>query len=106
MRVFELYFGRAIDGRGEVSDAEWDTFRNQVLIPNLPRGFTVLDGNGAWRNPRQQATTSEPTKILTVALPDTADSAAAIRRVRDAYDAAFHQITVGMTSHPACGAFD
>jgi hypothetical protein len=105
MRVYELYFGRAIDGRGDLTDAEWDEFRNSVIVPNLPEGFTVLDGAGAWLNPHTHTTITEATKIVVAAMPETAGSVSAIARVRNAYDTAFHQISVGMTSHLACGAF-
>ena len=106
MRVYELYFGRAIDGRADLTDAEWDTFRNAVIIPNLPAGSTVLDGEGAWLNPQTHATIGESTKVLVVAVPDTARSAMAIQRVRTAYVTTYHQISVGMTSQNSCGSFD
>ena len=106
MRVFELYFGRAIDGRGDLTEAEWDKFRNEVIISNLPSGFTVLDGGGSWLNPQTRTTISETTKIVLAAVPDTAASAAAIGRVRAAYVSAFAQLSVGMTSQISCGSFD
>jgi hypothetical protein len=106
MRMFELYFGRAVNGRGDVTDAEWNTFRDEFISPNLPRGYTVLDGTGAWMNPQTHTTVTETTKILIVATPDTAASLAAVQRVRSAYETAFKQISVGMTTHLACGSFD
>jgi len=106
MRVFELYFGRSIEGRGDVTDAEWERFRTEVITPNLPDGYTVLDGTGAWQDPKTHTTISEPTKVMVAALPDTAATAAAIERVRSAYEKAFKQISVGMTTHVACGSFD
>jgi hypothetical protein len=106
MRVYELYFGRAIDGRADLTDAEWDAFRNTVIIPNLPAGSTVLDGVGAWLNPQTHTTISESTKVLVVAVPDTALSAQAIQRVRTTYVTTYHQISVGMTSQSSCGSFD
>jgi hypothetical protein len=106
MRVFELWFGRAVRGRGDVTETEWTNFRDQVVTPNLPDGYTVLDGSGAWLNPDTHATIAETTKVLIAATPDTPASLAAIQRVRAAYKTAFHQISVGMTSHLACGSFD
>ncbi len=105
MRVFELYFGRAINGRGDLTEAEWDKFRNDVIIPNLPNGFTVLDGRGAWLNPQTRTTISETTKIVVAAVPDTAANADAIGRVRAAYVHAFAQLSVGMTSQISCASF-
>ena len=105
MRVFELYFGRAIAGRGDLTDAEWKEFGDEVIAPNLRDGFTVLDGEGAWRSPRTQTTIRESTKILITSMPDTAASEIAVGHVRDAYKTEFRQIAVGMTSYVACGSF-
>jgi hypothetical protein len=66
----------------------------------------VLNGEGAWLNPHTHTTISEASKIVVTAMPDTAGSMSAIARVREAYDTKFHQISVGMTSHVACGAFN
>ncbi len=105
MRVFELYFGRSIEGRADVTDGEWERFRNEVITLNLPNGYTVLDGTGAWLDPKTHRTISEATKILVVAVPDTGAAAQAVERVRSAYEKKFNQITVGMTTHLACGSF-
>jgi hypothetical protein len=103
--VYELFFGRSIHGRAEVSDRAWDDFLGQVVTPTLPNGYTVLDGAGAWLNPATGQTVHERTKVLLVALPDAAASAAAVAQVRQAYARQFHQTLVGMTVAPACGAF-
>jgi hypothetical protein len=105
-RVFELYFGRSVVGRGDVTDTEWEKFRTEVITPNLPDGYTVLDGTGAWRDPKTHTTISEPTKIMVAAMPDTAATAAAIERVRSAYERTFKQTSVGVTTHLACSSFD
>ncbi len=105
MRVFELYFGLAVRGRPDVTEAEWQAFRDRVITANLADGYTVLDWTGAWLNPKTHTTVTDPTKILIAATPDTQASLAAIQRVRAAYEAAFDQLSVGMTSHAACGSF-
>jgi Protein of unknown function (DUF3574) len=106
IRVFELYFGRSMEGGGEVTDAEWENFRDQVISPNLPGGYTLLDGNGTWSDPKTQSTVTEKTKIMIAATSDTAASTAAIRRVRSAYEQEFKQQSVVITSYLACGSFD
>ena len=106
MRVFELYFGRSKADHAYVTDAEWDKFRSEVITLNLPDGYTVLDGTGAWLDPKTHTTIGEPTKILLVAVPDTVAAAAAIERVRSAYEKRFNQTAVGMTTHAVCGSFD
>jgi hypothetical protein len=105
VQVVELFFGRSIRGQGEVTDSAWDDFLAQVVTPNLPNGYTVFDGTGAWLNPATERTVQERTKILLVALPDTASQTAAIARIRQAYAAQFHQTLVGMTVAPACADF-
>jgi hypothetical protein len=105
MTVFELFFGRSVRGDGEVSDQAWNDFLEQVVTPNLPNGYTVFDAVGAWRNPATGHTVHERTKVLLVALPVDAASAAAVARIRSAYQVQFHQMLVGMTVAPACGSF-
>jgi hypothetical protein len=94
-----------VPSQREVSDGAWDDFLQQVVTPNLPNGYTVFDGTGAWLNPATGRTIHERTKILLAALPDVPASAAAISSVRTAYAAQFHQALVGMTVAAACGSF-
>jgi hypothetical protein len=103
--VYDLFFGRSIQGQHEVSDRAWDDFVDQVVTPNLPSGYTVFDAAGAWLNPATGHTGHERTKLLLVALPDDAAGAAAIARIRQAYQVQFHQTLVGMTVAPACASF-
>jgi hypothetical protein len=105
MLVYDLFFGRAIPGRPDLTEAEWQTFQNQVITPNLPNGYTLFDANGAWMNPVTRKTIQETTKVLIAALPDDPGSLVAINRIRSAYQAQFHQQLVGMTVQPGCGAF-
>jgi hypothetical protein len=105
MTVFTLYLGKAASGRGDVTDQEWQSFQDEVVAVALPQGFTIVDANGSWMNPTTRKTTSEATKILIAALPDTQDSLAAINQIRSAYQAKFHQQLVGMTTERACAVF-
>ena len=105
MLQFQLFFGRSIRGQGEVTDAAWDGFLQGVVTPDLPNGYTVFDGTGAWLNPGTGRTIHERTKILLVALPDAAASTESVGHIRSAYAAQFHQAAVGMTVGPVCGSF-
>lgn len=105
LRVFTLYFGFAVDGRDDVSAGEWRLFQDGTITTNLPGGYTVLDASGAWMNPRTRQATREASKVLIAALPDDAASLAAVNRIRAAYQTAFNQQLVGMTSQSACGVF-
>ena len=105
MLEYELFFGRGIAGRAPLTDQEWSTFAADVVTPHLPDGFTAFDADGQWMNPATHRIVAERSKILVVAVPDTEAARASIAAIRDAYRAQFHQQSVGMTVHPACGAF-
>lgn len=105
MLVFDLFFGEAIQGRADVTGAEWMEFVNATVAANLPEGYTVFDAAGEWTNPRTHRTVKEATKVLLVALPDSPASLAAVNSIRTAYQARFHQQLVGMTVEHACGTF-
>jgi hypothetical protein len=103
--VFTLFLGKAISGRGDLTDQEWRAFLATIVTANLPDGYTVFDANGGWRDPATGETIKEGTKVLLVALPEAADSLAAINRIRTAYQIQFRQQLVGMTVERACGSF-
>jgi hypothetical protein len=105
MQIYTLYFGRSVTNRAEVSDKEWRDFRDQVLSPALPNGYTVLDGHGAWMNPSTRVTISETTKIVVVALPDVPGGLSVISYIRSNWQHRFHQYVVGMTVQTGCGSF-
>jgi hypothetical protein len=105
MAMFTLYLGKAIPGRGDLTDKEWQSFLDDTVTPDLPNGYTILDASGAWMNPANRKTIKEATKVLVAALPNTPDSLVAINRIRTEYQIKFHQQLVGMTVAPTCGAF-
>jgi hypothetical protein len=105
VQIYDLYFGRSVANRAAVSDQEWREFRDHVITQALPNGYTVLDGQGAWMNPRTRVTISESTKILEVALPDVPESLGVINHIRSAWQRRFHQYVVGMTVQSGCGSF-
>jgi hypothetical protein len=105
MLVVELFFGRAIPGRNDLTEQEWQIFLADTVTVNLPDGFTVMDAAGAWMNPKTHTTVSEATKLILVALPDAPSSLDATNRIRTAYETRFHQQLVGMTVTPTCGSF-
>lgn len=101
----QLFFGRDIEGRGPVSDAEWSAFAADVLTANFPDGFTVYDGQGQWRDPASRKPVLEATKIVIVAAAPGRGFEQHIVAVTDAYERMFHQQSVGLTTHPVCGRF-
>ena len=106
MLVAELFFGRNIEGRAPLTDAEWDTFAADIVTPNFPSGFTVFDGDGQWQNPATGRIGHERSKILLVAARRTPDLAARLAAVIAAYKARFHQQSVGIITRDACASFN
>jgi Protein of unknown function (DUF3574) len=105
MLEYQLFFGRGIMARPELTKQEWSEFTADVITPNLPDGFTAFDADGQWMNPTTRRIAKEKTKVLLVVLPGTEAAATAVGAIRDAYRTQFHQQSVGMTVHPVCGAF-
>jgi hypothetical protein len=92
----------AANGR-ELSEAEWDAFRDSVLVPAFPSGSTVTAARGAWRH-ADGAIRHEASRVLTVLVPP-AGEAAALARLRGAiaaYGALHPQEAVGFATRPAC----
>jgi Protein of unknown function (DUF3574) len=105
MLVAELLFGRAIKGRAPLTDGEWAQFAAQTITPNFPDGFTVFDGAGQWRNPRNEQIGHEATKILLIAAKTAPDLARRLSVVVEAYELRFRQQSVGIITEEACAAF-
>src|ERR1700712_1509941 len=94
LAVFTLYFGKAIAGRDELTEPEWQSFLEDTVGINLPNGYTVFDANGAWMNRVTRKTVKEATKVVVAALPVSDDSDIAVARIRHAYQTQFHQQVV------------
>ena len=105
MLVAELFFGHNIKGRQPLSDAEWAEFAAQTIAPNFPDGFTLFDGEGQWRNPRNGQIAGGRTKILLVAAKPEPDLSRRLSAVIDAYKTQFHQYSVGVITRYSCAAF-
>jgi hypothetical protein len=105
MAIAQLFFGRAIEGRAPLTDAEWSSFAAGVLSRDFPDGFTAFDGEGQWLDPSTRTTVREPSKIVVVAAKDDENFVRNVRQAVDAYKKAFRQRSVGVITEPACAAF-
>lgn len=83
--VAEAYFGRNLDGRAPVGEAEWRAFLADTVTPAFPDGLTVLDGLGQWRDGAGRIL-QEGSKLLIGVLP-AQDAAAARARMRPVAEA-------------------
>ncbi len=100
----QLYFGRDKPG-GEVSEAEWLEFLEQVVTPAFPDGLTALDAEGRWLDPAAGHSISERSKIVVLYLFDRADVEQRVSAIAESYKARFQQQSVLSIERPACVAF-
>lgn len=105
MAQVDLYFGRGIPGGGEVSDAQWRQFLDEVVTPRFPDGLSVLDIAGQWKSTRTGTIARERAKRLTIIVPDAATAATNVEAVKAAYKQRFRQESVLQAEQPVCAAF-
>ncbi len=105
MNVTQMFFGRDIYGKGEVSEAQWAAFVRDTIIPRFPDGFTVLDATGQYLDTARNAAISEKSKVVIIAAGDDAESRAKLGAIADTYKTRFEQQAVGMITRPACASF-
>jgi hypothetical protein len=105
MSVTQMFFGRDIYGKGEVSETQWAGFVRDTIIPRFPDGFTVLDATGQYLDTARNAAISEKSKVVIIAAGDDADSRAKLGAIAETYKARFEQQAVGMITRPACASF-
>lgn len=100
----ELYFGLSQPDGSLVSEAEWEAFHRETILPAFPDGMTLLAGSGHWRD-EAGSLASEPSRLLVVLLFDRAGLEERVVRVSDAYKARFRQQSVLSVESEACAAF-
>jgi hypothetical protein len=110
MLVAELFFGRNIPGRPPVSEAEWSDFVAQVIRPNLPDGYTVLNSAGGAGKllpsaPPLGRVAREPAKIVIAAAERSPELKERLTAIIDAYRSRFRQQSVGVITRTACANF-
>lgn len=91
----QLVFGMAIgDGGARVDASAWRDFVETEILPRFPDGFTIMDAEGSWRSAATGRAVSEPSRVLLVLHPDTADSHGRLDAIAAAYRARFRQESV------------
>ncbi len=107
--VVQLFFGQSFNrtsgSTGLVSRRAWERFVADTITPALPRGFTLTTGSGQWQDPVTHVIGREPTDVLVVAAPDSAEFRTAVAGIAEAYRRRFDQHVVGIVSTPGCAAF-
>jgi hypothetical protein len=100
----ELFFGLRKPNGTEVNNAEFQRFLDREVTPRFPDGFTLLTGNGQFKNARG-AVIKERSNLLILLYPIAASSNQKIEQIRKAYLAAFQQQSVLRTDNLSCAAF-
>jgi hypothetical protein len=101
----ELLFGRNIEGRANVSDAQWSDFLGQEVTPRFPDGLTVFEAAGQWRDSETGQVVREPSWIVMILAPGTPDTLTRLSEIRAAYIDRFRQQSVGLTLARTCVDF-
>ena len=105
MVQIELYFGRSIAGRAQVSDAEWEAFSTTVLSKEFPDGSTTLAGQGQWLDPQANKTIQESSILVLVDVDPKSQFEQKIAYVVDTYKKQFNQQSVGVVTENVCARF-
>jgi hypothetical protein len=101
----DLYFGRDIGGRSQVSDAQWAHFIDEEVTPRFPDGLSVTDAYGQYRDDRTGRISRERSKRLTILIGDATAARPRFEAVVDAYKRRFQQQSVLKVEGPVCAAF-
>jgi hypothetical protein len=99
-----LYLGRGIQGAA-INDDVFRSFIEDEVTPRFPSGFTLLHGQGAWKNTGLQRTIYEGSSMLVVLHPGTSANRQALRNIAGAYRTRFHQQAVIEARHQTCVSF-
>ncbi|EAW33998.1 DUF3574 domain-containing protein [Lyngbya sp. PCC 8106] len=88
----ELYFGLSKQ-QGQVSEAEWKVFLEEVITPRFQAGLTVIDANGQYLN-AAGILTREQTKLVILIHSDTPQEKQFIQEIITQYKQRFNQESV------------
>jgi Protein of unknown function (DUF3574) len=100
----ELFFGLSKPNGTEVQNAEFQQFLNREVTPRFPDGFTVLSGQGQFKDD-SGVILKERSKLLILLNPIAASNNQKIEEIRKAYIKAFQQQSVLRADELSCASF-
>jgi hypothetical protein len=100
-----LYLGLSQPGGPNVSASAFAMFLKSEVTPRLPEGYTLLEGQGFWREDRSGRTISEPSRVLIHLHDASTEKNSTLDTIAAAYKQAFHQEAVLRTDTRTCVAF-
>ncbi len=89
----DLFFGRNIPGGGEISQAEFEAFVDNIITSRFPAGLTIFDADGQFQD-STGTIVEERSKLVTLFVEDTPQSESAINEIVLAYLQQFNQESV------------
>jgi hypothetical protein len=98
-----MYFGTARPG-GIVTAEDWRAFLNRVVTPRFPQGLSSWQASGQWRSGAGRIE-REPSYVVHLVHPDSAESERAVREIMRSYKAEFQQEAVLRVRYQACVSF-
>jgi hypothetical protein len=87
-----LYFGLATP-RGEVTEAQWQSFLDEIVTPRFPAGLTSWEAKGQWRG-QDGSLVRERSKVLQIVHPPSREGEAALGEIIAEYKRRFQQESV------------
>src|SRR5262245_51811718 len=84
-----LYFGTASPA-GPVTETQWKAFLEKTVSAEFPKGYTVLQGDGAWRGESGELE-QEKSYVLQLVHENNADAERGVTRVISEYKQQFKQ---------------
>ena len=100
----EIYCGRDIPSGGEVSEAEFAAFLDEVVTAEFPLGLTVFDAYGQMEDSSGNIV-KQQTKVILLVHEDDEANAAKVQTVIDAYRSRFGNPQVMKLSSPTAPEF-
>ena len=100
----ELFFGRNSPA-GVVSEADFQSFLDNVVTPLFPDGLTVIDGKGQFRASAASAPEKEDSKLLILLYAFDKRQSDSVEEIRSRYKQRFQQQSVLRVDRPTCMSF-
>ena len=100
----ELFLGLSKPDGSTVSDAEFQRFIDAEATPRLPDGFTVVAGNGQFKDASGTIVREEARVLIVLYAFEDARSSKRIEQIRAAYKAMFQQQSVLRVDGESCAS--
>lgn len=96
----EIYCGRNIPSGGQVSDAQFADFLNEVVTAEFPIGLTVFDAYGQMEE-KSGTIVEQQTKVIVLVHEKSEPDGAKVQRIIDEYRSRFGNPQVMQISTPS-----